>query len=61
MNARDSRWNARPQAIAVPMPYTFALDFAPMREKLAIVRDTLIVLGMQLAFRASIWLRHLNY
>jgi hypothetical protein len=61
MNARDGRWNAKPQAIAVPMPYAFAPDFAPMREKLAMVRDTLIVLGMQLAFRASVWLRHLNY
>jgi hypothetical protein len=32
-----------------------------MRERLAIVRDTLIVLGMQMAFRAAMWLRRFNY
>ena len=32
-----------------------------MRERLLAVRDTLIVLSMQVAFRVSLFLRHLNY
>jgi len=32
-----------------------------MREKLSIIRDTLIVLSMQIAFRTAQLLRHLNY
>ena len=30
-------------------------------EKLAALRDTLIVLGMQISFRVAMFLRHLNY
>ena len=30
-------------------------------EKLVALRDTLIVLGMQLSFRIATFLRHLNY
>jgi hypothetical protein len=59
----DNRWSSRTPAaaVAVAMPYSAALEFAPLREKVAIVRDTLIVLGVQIAFRVSILLRHLNY
>ncbi len=32
-----------------------------VRQKLAVVRDTLIVLGMQIVFRTTMFLRHLNY
>jgi len=32
-----------------------------MREKMALVRDTLIVLGLQLVFRAVMLLRRWNY
>jgi len=32
-----------------------------MREKMALVRDTLIVLGLQLVFRAVMQLRRWNY
>jgi hypothetical protein len=32
-----------------------------MREKVSAVRDTLIVLGMQMVFRATMILRRLNY
>jgi hypothetical protein len=62
MRVRTSnRWQARPAAIAMAMPYPPALEVAPMREKLAIVRDTLIVLCVQAAFRASMLLRRFNY
>ena len=30
-------------------------------QKLEIVRDTLIALGMQISFRIAMFLRHLNY
>jgi len=33
----------------------------PYAEKLIALRDTLIVLGMQIVFRATMFLRHLNY
>jgi hypothetical protein len=32
-----------------------------MRERIRTLRDTAIVLGMQLVFRATMLLRHLNY
>jgi hypothetical protein len=33
----------------------------PLSDKLAAVRDTLIVFSMQLVFRVTMFLRHLNY
>ncbi len=56
-----NRWQPRPTAVAVALPYAPALEVAPMREKLSIVRDTLIVLCVQIAFRASMIMRRLNY
>jgi hypothetical protein len=62
MSARaDNRWNAPPVAVAVALPYSPAFDVTGMREKLAVVRDTLIVLGVQIAFRAAMLLRRFNY
>jgi hypothetical protein len=62
MSARaDNRWNQAPRAVAIALPYNAAFEVTPMRERLAIVRDTLIVLGMQMAFRAAMWLRRFNY
>ena len=57
----SNQWQARPAAIAVALPYAASLEVAPMREKLAIVRDTLIVMCVQVAFRASMLLRRFNY
>jgi hypothetical protein len=62
MSARaTNRWNARPTAIAIAIPYGAAFEVVPMREKLSAMRDTLIVVGMQIAFRAAMLLRRLNY
>ena len=33
----------------------------PLTDKLVVVRDTLIVFSMQLVFRVTMFLRHLNY
>jgi hypothetical protein len=56
-----NRWNPRPVAVAIALPYPAAPEFTLMREKLAIVRDTLVVLSMQVAFRVTTLLRHLNF
>jgi hypothetical protein len=61
MNARaNNRWN-RPVAVAVALPYSPMFEVIPMRDRLAVLRDTIIVLGMQIAFRAALWMRRLNY
>jgi hypothetical protein len=49
----------RPRAIAVPYPATF--EVISMREKLSILRDTLVVLSLQIAFRTTMFFRRLNY
>ena len=46
-------------AIAIPYPAVF--EEISMRERLVVVRDTLIVLGLQVVFRATMILRRLNY
>lgn len=62
MSARAAnRWSARPQAVAIAIPYGAAFEVVAMRERLSLVRDTLLVLSMQLAFRAALLLRRLNY
>jgi len=57
----DRRWSARSTAVAVALPYPAGIEVVSMREKLSIIRDTLIVLSMQIAFRTAQLLRHLNY
>jgi hypothetical protein len=62
MSARiDNRWSPRSTAVAVALPYGVAIEVVSMRERFSIIRDTLIVLSMQIAFRTAQLLRHLNY
>ncbi|HEY6464724.1 MAG TPA: hypothetical protein VIY69_01955 [Candidatus Acidoferrales bacterium] len=62
MRARaNNSWVPQSTAIAVALPYSAAMEVISVRERLAILRDTLIVLGMQVAFRTAQLLRHLNY
>lgn len=56
-----SDWNAERGGSAVETTCGSGLDRAPVRQKLAAVRDTLIVFSMQIVFRATMFLRHLNY
>jgi len=49
------------RAVAVAIPYPADLGNLFMRERLVAVRDTLIVLGLQIVFRATMILRRLNY
>jgi hypothetical protein len=46
-------------AVAIPYPVCFE-DYFFMRERLAAVRDTLLVLGLQVVFRVTMFLRHLT-
>jgi len=56
-----AKWNSNSRAIAAAIPFDAAYQDEPMREKLAAVRDTLIVLGLQMVFRAAMLLRRWNY
>jgi hypothetical protein len=56
----NNHWASRSTAVAIALPFSAAIE-VPMRERLGRLRDTLIVLGMQLAFRTAQFLRHLNY
>lgn len=56
-----SDWNADSGGSAAEMTYAAGFEKSPVRQKLAVIRDTLIVLGMQIVFRATTFLRHLNY
>jgi hypothetical protein len=48
------------QAVAVAMALPGRFDGSEMRERLIVLRDTLIVLGIQIAFRAGLLLRRWN-
>ena len=61
MNARAGYRYQRPRAVAIALPCPAAFEVTPMREKLSILRDTLVVLSMQIAFRTVMFFRHLNY
>ncbi|MBZ5695636.1 MAG: hypothetical protein LAN36_09775 [Acidobacteriia bacterium] len=47
--------------MAIAIPYPAAFEEISMRERFVVVRDTLIVLGLQVVFRATMILRRLNY
>jgi len=59
VNLRDGRAS---RAVAISIPYEAGFeDFSCMRERLVAARDTLIVLGLQIVFRVTTFLRHLQY
>jgi hypothetical protein len=43
------------------MAFPAPAEEVPMRERLNVVRDTMIVLGIQIVFRAMLLLRRLNF
>ena len=61
MNVGSRYRNAQPAAVALAAPFPVVFGMDSMREKVFIVRDTLIVLGMQIVFRVTMLLRQLNY
>jgi hypothetical protein len=61
MNAvSNHRGRSSSEAVAVEMPFPGMIEGSAMREKLILVRDTLVVLGIQIAFRAAMLLRRWN-
>jgi hypothetical protein len=54
-------WNVNQGGAAAEMSTLAARKPVTMRQRVAAVRDTLIVLGMQIVFRVTMFLRHLNY
>lgn len=60
---RRKPWNGESQAVAVAtaMPFPAAMEDSAMRDCLEAVRDTLLVLGLQVVFRVTQFLRHWNY
>jgi hypothetical protein len=58
VKVEDRRAN---RAVAVSIPYEPDFeDLFVMRERLVAARDTLIVFGLQVVFRVTMFLRHLN-
>ena len=56
-----NEWNADNGGTAIEMTRRAGLENASIGQRLIAVRDTLIVLGMQIVFRTTMFLRHLNY
>ena len=54
-------WNADRGGTAAAMTRAAGFERISMRQRVAAVRDTLIVLAMQIVFRTTMFLRHLNY
>jgi hypothetical protein len=54
-------WNGNRAPAGAEMALSAGFEEVAMREKLAAARDTLIVLGLQLVFRAVMLLRRWNY
>ena len=57
----DGDWKTDGGAQAVQMARAAVVEETSMREKVDIVRDTLIVLMLQLVFRTMMLLRRWNY
>jgi hypothetical protein len=49
------------EAVAAAMPFPESREAGLMRVRMEAVRDTLIVLGLQVVFRAMMMLRRWNY
>ncbi|MGC2331344.1 MAG: hypothetical protein WA581_07820 [Candidatus Acidiferrales bacterium] len=54
-------WNVPNDGLRARLPRASVCEVSPMREKLAAIRDTMIVLSMQLVFRTFMLLRRWNY
>ena len=62
MSLRDSAGGRANRAVAISLPYAADFEgFFFMRERLVAVRDTVIVLGLQIVFRVTMFFRHLTY
>jgi hypothetical protein len=49
------------QAVAMTVPFAESAQESSMRVRLEVLRDVAIALSLQIVFRATMLLRHLNY
>jgi len=61
MSALANRWEARGDAIVEAMSFPEGSKEMALRERMRIFRDILLVLGLQIVFRATMALRRWNY
>jgi hypothetical protein len=54
-------WNSNPMGATAEMAFPAPTEDVAMRERVNVVRDTMIVLGIQIVFRAMLLLRRLNF
>ena len=54
------RGSSNIQALAMKLPFAAGAPDSEMRDRLIVIRDTLVVLGIQIAFRAVMMLRRWN-
>lgn len=54
-------WGSRSSATVATMPFPNSSEDTAMRNRLRNLRDTVLVLGVQLVFRAMLALRRWNY
>jgi len=54
-------WVSRNNASVATMPIPDATEESALSNRIRIVRDTILVLGIQLVFRATMVLRRWNY
>jgi hypothetical protein len=57
-----NRWEIGREAIGTPAPLSRdSKQTSPMRDRMCALRDTLLVLGLQLVFRVTLIMRRWNY
>jgi hypothetical protein len=54
-------WESQSRALEAAMPHPNSSEVVDMRERLRAVRDTLLVLMIQIVFRVVLMLRRWNY
>ncbi|MGH9747840.1 MAG: hypothetical protein ACRD59_17230 [Candidatus Acidiferrales bacterium] len=57
----SNRWESRSEETVAAMPFPGNAKETAMRERMSALRDTLLVLGLQLVFRATLIMRRWNY
>lgn len=56
-----SNWNSNPAGTTAEMEFHAPAEDVAVWDRLNVVRDTMIVLGIQIVFRAMLLLRRLNF
>jgi hypothetical protein len=57
----NNEWNSGQETEVAAMSFPDSTEERNMRYRMRVVRDTLLVLGIQLVFRFTLFLRRWNY